>query len=76
MRTHWTMAALLSSALIVGCTDRGTENARNYDESAAPAPAEPGQAATTAEPADSSTRRDDSAVRDDRIDTGTRATTA
>jgi hypothetical protein len=75
MKTQWTIAALLSSALIVGCSDRGTENARNYDENAAPAPAEPGQTATSEAPVDSYTRGDDSAVRENRVETNARATT-
>ena len=75
MKTQWTMAALLSSALIVGCSDRGTENARNYDENAAPAPAEPGQPAVTEVPVDPYPRGDDSAVRNDRVESNARATT-
>ena len=75
MKTQWTIAALLSSALMVGCSDRGTENTRNYDENVAPAPAEPGQPATSEAPADTYTRGDDSAVRDNRVESNARATT-
>jgi hypothetical protein len=32
MKSQWTIAALLSSALIVGCGDRGTENAQNLEQ--------------------------------------------
>ena len=32
MKSQWTIAALLSSALIVGCSDRGTENAPNLEQ--------------------------------------------
>ena len=32
MKSQWTIAALLSSALIVGCSDRGTENAQNLEQ--------------------------------------------
>jgi len=39
MRSHWTIAALLSSALIVGCNSRGNDNANNYDQNQAAAPA-------------------------------------
>ena len=32
MRSHWTLAVLLSSALVVGCGDRGTDNSQNLEE--------------------------------------------
>ena len=39
MRSHWTIAALLSSALIVGCNGRSNENSQNTEENPAAAPA-------------------------------------
>ena len=39
MRSHWTIAALLSSALIVGCNGRNNENPQNSDQNQAVAPA-------------------------------------
>ena len=32
MRSHWTFAAVLSSALIVGCGDRGADNTQNVEQ--------------------------------------------
>ena len=34
MNIQWTTAALLSSVLIAGCGDRGTDNSKNFDENA------------------------------------------
>ncbi len=39
MRSQWTIAAVLSSALIVGCGDRGADNAQNVEQSQDQAPA-------------------------------------
>jgi hypothetical protein len=44
MRSHWTIAALLSSALIAGCNGRNNDNPQNSDQNQAAAPA---AAATT-----------------------------
>jgi hypothetical protein len=69
MKMQWTFAVLLSSAIAVGCGDRGanTENIEENTESTvatAPAPDEPvAEAPAAAAPA---SRRDGSAVRDNR----------
>jgi hypothetical protein len=39
MRSHWTIAALLSSALIVGCNGRNNDNSQNPEQNQAAAPA-------------------------------------
>ncbi len=79
MKSQWTIAALLSSALIVGCSDRGAENAQNLEQNqdqalaTDPAAADQVNPATPAAPAPSA---DNSAARVDRNDTtGARATT-
>jgi hypothetical protein len=76
MKSHWTIAALLSSALIVGCGDRGTENAQNFEENPNQAPVagttgadQVNPPAATAPAASSSARVDGSTVRDTRLDT-------
>jgi outer membrane lipoprotein SlyB len=54
MRNDWTIAALLSSALIVGCNGRSNDNPQNFDQNQAGAPANaPAAAAQTAAPAPS-----------------------
>jgi hypothetical protein len=40
MKSQWMMAALLGSALVVGCGDRGTQNDQNIEEIPAGAPAD------------------------------------
>ena len=40
MRSHWTIAALLSSALIVGCNGRSNDNSQNAEQNPAAAPAD------------------------------------
>ncbi|HEY6359932.1 MAG TPA: hypothetical protein VIX63_02445 [Vicinamibacterales bacterium] len=79
MNTQWTIAALLSSALIVGCSDRGTDNAQNLEPqqdralATEPGTADPANPATPAAPAPAV---DNSAARVDGNDTtGARATT-
>src|ERR1700742_4254793 len=39
MKIHWTMAALVSSALIVGCGDRSADNSNNLQENGSAATA-------------------------------------
>ena len=39
MRSHWTVAALLSSALVVGCNGRNNDNSQNTEQNQAAAPA-------------------------------------
>jgi hypothetical protein len=48
MNSHWTIAALLSSALIVGCNGRSNENTQNSDQNQAAAPANQPEAAPQA----------------------------
>ena len=61
MRSHWTIAALLGSALLVACNGRGSENAQNSDQNQAAAPvgtpAVTGQTAAPAPPARPQQRR-------------------
>src|SRR5258705_1755835 len=39
MRSHWMIAALLSSALAAGCNGRNSDNSQNSDQNQADAPA-------------------------------------
>jgi hypothetical protein len=78
MRSHWTLAVLLSSALVVGCGDKNTDNSKEFDESAG-TPGTTGLASDqpTAEPGtsparDTSAARDNSAVRNNQTVTGSR----
>src|SRR6266850_5496324 len=82
MRSHWTIAALLSSALIAGCNGRNNDNAQNSqpNEAAAPAnaPAAGDQTVAPAPPAQSQqpyTTADNSAVSTQRPAAAPRATT-
>ena len=83
MRSQWTIAAVLSCALIAGCNDRGNDNAQNLEQTQDQAPATgPGAAdqvnpATPGAPAPSTSPTvDNSAARSERNDTtGARATT-
>ena len=80
MNSQWTIAVLLSSALIVGCNDRNAQNPeQNQDQALATQPAidEQVNPATPAAPAPSSSAPvDNSGARVDRTDTsGARATT-
>jgi hypothetical protein len=82
MRSHWTIAALLSSALIVGCNGRSNENSLNTEQNptAAPAnaPAAADQAVAPAPPAQSQqpySTADNSAVTGQRTAAAPRATT-
>ena len=63
MNIQWTTAALLSSVLIVGCGDRGTENSRELDDGAAPTVGTVVVGKTARLP-ETSARVDNSAVRD------------
>lgn len=79
MKSQWTIAVLLSSAFVVGCSDRGAENAQNLEQNqdqalaTDPAAADQVNPATPAAPAPSV---DNSAARVDRNSTtGARATT-
>jgi hypothetical protein len=72
MKTQWITAALLSSALVVGCSDRGSENAQNAPENqgtavnVAPEPGAPTtQAPAPAEQPPVSSNRDSSTFRPD-----------
>ena len=82
MRSHWTIAALLSSALIVGCNGRSDENSQNTEQNptaaAANAPAAGDQAVAPASPAQSQqpySTVDNSAVTGQRTAAAPRATT-
>jgi hypothetical protein len=48
MKSHWTFAALVSSALLVGCGDRGPENTQNLEHNAPAVTAENGGVAEMA----------------------------
>ncbi len=81
MRSHWIMAALLSSALAAGCNGRNNDNSQNSDQkqAAAPAnaPAATDQTVAPAPPAPAQqpyTTADNSAVRTERSATAPRAT--
>ena len=79
MRSHWTVAALLSSALVVGCNGRNNDNSQNTEQNPpANAPAATDQTVAPAPPAQAQqpyTTADNSAVRPDRSTTASRATT-
>ena len=81
MRSHWTIAALLSSALIVGCNGRNNDNSQNSDQNqvAAPAnaPAATDQTVAPAPPYQAQqpySTTDSSAVSNQRATTGRRDT--
>ncbi len=82
MRSHWMIAALLSSALMVGCNGRSNDNSQNVEQNPAAAPANapaPGdQAVAPAPPAQSQqpySTADNSAVTGQRTAAAPRATT-
>src|SRR5436190_22122084 len=50
MRSHWVIAALLSSALAVGCNGRNNDNSHNTDQNQANAPGTTDQAVAPAPP--------------------------
>ena len=50
MRSHWIFAAVLSSALIVGCGDRGADNTQNVEQTQDQAPATGATAADQVNP--------------------------
>ena len=66
MRTRWTVAILLSSVLIVGCGDRGAENARSLDEHIVPPPATAPAETNAADEALAPSPTDDTIARGDR----------
>src|SRR5438552_1299373 len=81
MRSHWIIAALLSSALVAGC-GRNNNNSQNSDQNQAAAPANaPAATDQTVAPAPPGqtqppyTTADNSAVRPERSATASRATT-
>jgi hypothetical protein len=82
MRSHWIIAALLSSALAAGCNGRNNDNSQNTEQNQAAAPANApagtDQTVAPAPPADTQqpyTSADSSAVRTQPSTTASRATT-
>lgn len=82
MRSHWTIAALLSSALMMGCNGRSDENSQNTEQNPAAAPANApaagDQAVAPASPAQSQqpySTVDNSAATGQRTSAAPRATT-
>jgi hypothetical protein len=82
MRSHWIIAALLSSALAAGCNGRNNDNSQNTEQNGAAAPANaPATTDQTVAPAPSGntqqpyTSADNSAVRTQPSTTAPRATT-
>ena len=82
MRSHWIIAALLSSALAAGCNGRNNDNSQNTEQNQAAAPANApagtDQTVAPAPPADTQqpyTSADNSAVRTQPSTTAPRATT-
>lgn len=81
MKSHWMWAALVGSALLVGCGDRAPENTQNVEQNAPVVPAGNAGVADIGTPVDqpvrapaASPRRDDSAVPDRSARPATRAT--
>ena len=66
MKIQWMPAVLLSSALAVGCGDRGTDNSQNPEENNAPPAATVPVPEAPAAVAPAPSRGDDSTVRDSR----------
>ena len=64
MNIQWTTAALLSSVLIAGCGDRGTDNSKNLDENGPAATAGTATVDDREAVPETSARVDDSAIRD------------
>ena len=82
MRSHWTIAALLSSALIAGCNGRNNDNSQNSQQSQAESPAGAPLAgdqtvapAAPVQPQQPYTTADNSAVSNQRPAAAPRATT-
>ena len=81
MKSHWMWAALVGSALFVGCGDRAPENTQNLEQDVPAVATEGSGVAETGTPVDpvarapaASPRRDDSAVVDRSARPATRAT--
>ena len=66
MNIQWTTAALLSSVLIAGCGDRGSDNSKNFEENGAAPTAGTSTADDREAVPETSARVDDSAIRDAR----------
>lgn len=64
MNIQWTTAALLSSALMVGCGDRGADNSKNFEENAPAATAGTATLDDREAVPETSARVDDSSIRD------------
>src|SRR5262245_33860424 len=64
MSKHWIVPALLSSALMVGCGDGGTQNQQNLEQNqaAAPAPGTGGEVSAPPEAAPPASPERDTAV--------------
>jgi len=78
MRSHWMIAALLSSALAAGCNGRNNDNSQNTEQNPAAAPAATDQTVAPAPPAATQqpySTADNSAVRTQPQNTAPRATT-
>jgi hypothetical protein len=78
MRSHWMIAALLSSALAAGCNGRNNDNSQNTEQNPAAAPAATDQTVAPAPPAATQqpySTADNPAVRPQPQNTAPRATT-
>jgi hypothetical protein len=77
MRSHWMIAALLSSALAAGCNGRNNDNSQNPEQNPAAAPAATDQTVAPAPPAETQapySTADNPAVRTQPQNTAPRAT--
>ena len=78
MRSHWIIAAMLSSALAAGCNGRNNDNPQNTEQNQAAAPAATDQTVAPAPPAATQppySSADNTAVRPQQQNTAPRATT-
>src|ERR1044071_6458312 len=78
MRSHWMIAALLSSALAAGCNGRNNDNSQNPEQNPGAAPAATDQTVAPAPPAETQqpySTADNPAVRTQPQNTAPRATT-
>ena len=66
MNNQWTTAALISSVLIAGCGDRGTDNSKNFEDNGAAATAGTSTVDDREAVPETSARVDDTAIRDTR----------